>query len=151
MPFRQVTMFRIGCWMAIVTAAVHLAGHLLGAAEPANDTEDTLITLATTYQFTFPDGAERTLMDLMDGMSLAFVLLMTVLGVAGLQVAKHGQEHGALMASAARVMAAGSVLLLVISLVYWFLMPSLLIAMMTFAFAFAAVKAPERVPGPPPE
>jgi hypothetical protein len=143
-PFRQVTFFRIGCWASIVTAVAHFAGHLFGAAEPANDTENTLIRLATTYEFEFPDGARRTLMDLMDGMSLSFVVLLVVMGGIGLIVAKRGQTDGPLMTAAARVMAVGSIVLLVISLNHWFLTPSLLIAVMAFAFAFAAVRPPER-------
>lgn len=143
MPFRQVTFFRIGCWAAFVTAVAHLGGHLRGASDPASDTEATLLRLATTHELEFPDGARRTLMDVMDGMSLAFVLMLVVVGALGLIVSKRAHQDARLMTAAARILAGGSVVLLVISLSHWFLTPSLLIAVMAFAFAFAAVKPPE--------
>lgn len=142
MPGRQLALFRIGCWTAIITAVVHLAGQIAGPAAPANDTEAQLMSLAATYRVSMPGGAERSLMDFLTGFSLAFALLLAVIGATGLVVAKRGQQDPVLMSAVARVFAASGVALLVISMYYWFLIPSLCIATMAFAFLLASVRAP---------
>jgi len=89
---RQLWIFRFGCWVAFVAAAVHLAGHLAGPAAPANDTERQLAALAASYRYTLPGGAHRTLMDFLDGFSLMFALLVAALGALGLITAKRGRR-----------------------------------------------------------
>lgn len=136
----------------MITAIAHLAGVLLGRPAPANRTEAQLLALAGEYRFALP-GAERSLFELLDGFSLAVALLLAALGAVGLVVAKRGHGDGGLLVAVARAMALAGVALLVISLTHWFLVPSLFIAAMTTAFAFASVRPPaHEVPdaGAPP-
>jgi hypothetical protein len=140
--FRQLTWFRIGCWVAITTAAFHLAGHVAGPAEPANATEVTLQQLATDYRLTTPGGAERSLMDFLNGLSLAFALSLAVLGSVGLLVVKRAAHDALLMLAVARSLAVGSAGFLAISLSYWFIVPSVFLVMMTLAFSLASVRSP---------
>jgi hypothetical protein len=142
MPFRQLTLFRIGCWVAVVAAVAHLVGPLADGPASAGDDQRRLVDLAEATPFAMPLGGERTFVDLFEGAGLAVALLLAVLGIVGLVVEKRGRHDGALMIAVARAMALGSAALLVISLVYWFLIPSLLIATMTCAFAFASVRPP---------
>lgn len=124
-----------------MTAVAHMAGVLIGRPAPSNMTEAQLFALAGEYRFALP-GAERSLLDLLDGFSLAFALQLAAMGAVGLAVAKRGGRDDALMVAIARGYALVSVTLLVISLTHWFLVPSLLLAMMAFAFAFVSVRPP---------
>jgi hypothetical protein len=141
-PRRQLTIFTIGCWVAIITAAVHMAAHVSGPAEPANDTERRLMELATTHRMSMPGGSERSLMDFMDGFSLAFSVLLVLVGGVGLIVRQRCHKDGAAMMAVSRALAGGGLALVVISLSYWFIVPSMFLALMTFCFAFAAVRPP---------
>jgi hypothetical protein len=141
-PRRQLTIFTIGCWVAIITAAVHLAGHVSGPAEPANDLERQLTELATTYRKPMTGGSARSLMDFMNGFSLAFSVFLAMIGGVGLVVRKRCHEDGAAMLAVARALAGGGVVLVAISLSYWFIVPSIFLALMTVCFAFAAVRPP---------
>lgn len=142
MAFRQLTWFRIGCWVAVITAVFHLAGHIAGPPEPANETERTLTQLATEYRIAMPGGGERSLMDFLDGFSLAFAVSLAVMGAVGLSVVKRAADDRLLMMAVSRALAAGSLALLVVSLTYWFIVPSFFLAMMTVAFGLASVRSP---------
>jgi hypothetical protein len=142
MPYRQLMVFRIGCIAAVLTAAVHLVGHLLGPQPPANDIERELVTLATTYEFQLPGGASRSLMDFMDGFSLMFSVLLAALGGVGYLVEKRAAGDALLMAGVARVLAGASAVALVITLTHFFIVPALLMALVAVCFAIASVKAP---------
>ncbi len=142
MPHRQLTIFTIGCWVAIITAAVHLVGQVSGPTPPANDTERQLLELATNYRMAMPGGDERSLMDFLNGFSLSFSVSLALIGGLGLVVRKRGRDDGPLMLAVARAIAGAGVVLVVISLTYWFIIPSLMLALMTFCFLFAAVQPP---------
>jgi hypothetical protein len=135
---RQLTLFKAGCWMAIVTAIAHLVGQLGGPQAPANDTERTLTELATNYKFALP-GAQRSLMDFMNGFSLSFALFFALLGGTGLIVAKRGCADATLMTAFVRTYAVGLLVLLVISLTYWFIAPTAFIATTALCFITAAL------------
>ena len=142
MPARQLLIFRIGCIAAFVTAAVHLAGHLAGPQAPANDTERELLRLATTYEYTLPGAARRTLMDFVDGFSLTYSVFLALIGGLGYVVQKRSRDDAVLMTAVARALAAGCGVLLVISLAYFFIVPTLFTGLLTVCFAIASVKAP---------
>jgi hypothetical protein len=142
MPRRQVLSFTIGCWAAIVAAVAHLAGHVAGPVAPVDEAGRQLADLATTYQIPLPDGSTRSLMDLLSGFSLTFSVCLGVIGGAGLIVRKRCRDDA--ITAVARVFAAAGVVLVVTSLVYWFILPSLLLALMTFGFLFASVTPPGR-------
>ena len=142
MPFRQLLVFRIGCIAAVMTAVVHLAGHVAGPPPPGNDIEHELTRLATTYAYALPGGANRTLMDLVDGYSLTFTVLLSVVGGVGYIVQKRSGADAVLMTSVARALAGACAVLLVISLTYFFIVPTIFIALVTVCFGLASVRAP---------
>lgn len=140
MPRRQLLAFRIGCWAAFATAALHLVGHFQGPMPPETPDQETLLRLLTTVTFALPGASERTTMELMNGFSLSFSVLLGLTGAIGLIVLKRGTGDPTLFYAVARALAGGSAVLLVISLSYWFLIPSVCIAMMAISFAVSAVK-----------
>lgn len=142
MPLRQQALFRVGCWLAIVTAVAHLGGVMAGRPAPANMTEVQLFALAADYRFALP-GADRSIFDLLDGFSLAFALQLAAMGATGLAVARRAGQDTTLMVAVARAFALATAALLVISLTYWFLVPSVCLAMTAFAFAFVSVRPPD--------
>ena len=50
---KNVFWFRLGSYAMMVTAALHTIGHFFGRPEPTNETEETLLTLMTTYRIDF--------------------------------------------------------------------------------------------------
>jgi|RhiMethySRZTD1v2_1073278.scaffolds.fasta_scaffold46334_2 hypothetical protein len=140
MPPRQLWIFKFGCWTAIVTGLVHMAGHIFGPTSLANDTERQLMDLATSYHFPMPGGASRSLMNFLDGFGLTFVLMTVMSGALGIAIARRGREDALLMTGAARVLAIGYVGLLVISLQYFFIVPSLFVALAAVCFSMASVR-----------
>jgi hypothetical protein len=143
-PRRQLLVFKIGCLAALLAALVHLAGYLSGPQPPANDTERELMRLATTYRFPLPGGTSRALMDLLDGFSLMFAVFLALTGGIGYIVQKRGRHDGVLMTALARALAAGYTVLLVISLMQFFIIPTIFIALVTVCFAIASVGAPRQ-------
>ncbi|HUF47466.1 MAG TPA: hypothetical protein VMM93_06575 [Vicinamibacterales bacterium] len=143
MPHRQLTIFTIGCWVALITAAVHMIGHLSGPAAPTNDTERQLLDLATNYRFPMPGGSPRSLMDFMNGFSLSFSVFMALTGAVGLIVRKRGKDDGVLMRAVARAIGGAGLVLTVIAVTQWFIVPSLFLALLTVCFLFAAVTPPK--------
>ena len=143
MPPRQLWIFKFGCWAALATAVIHLAGHLAGPQAPVNDTERQLVELATAYRFALPGGAERSLMDFMNGYSLTYALLVATIGGVGLVVEKRGRDDVTLMSGVARMFAVCTVVLLGISLSKFFIVPTLCIAVMAVCFLVASVEAPK--------
>jgi hypothetical protein len=141
MTRRQMVLFKIGCWVAIATAAAHMAGQLAGPPPPANDTERTLLDLATNYRIAMPGGSERSLMDFLSGFSLTFAVFTALIGGTGLIVAKRGREDAVLMQGVARANALAGLVLLAIALTHFFIVPTIFIAAMTLCFAVAAVRA----------
>src|SRR5690349_18460538 len=112
MPPRQRWFFRFGCWSAFAVAVVHLVGLVAGPAAPVNDIERQIMTLATTYRFHLPGGSARSVMDFMNGFSLAFAVLMVTIGAAGLAVDRRAHANPEVMYPLARVLALSTAALL---------------------------------------
>lgn len=142
MPNRQMTMFKIGCYLAFLSAAAHMLGHISGPQPPTNDAERQLLDLATNYKYAMPAGSPRSLMDFMNGFSLIFAVALALSGGLGLIVARRGREDGLLMASVARALAAAYVVFLAISLNYFFIVPTICLAAVMVCFAMASVRPP---------
>jgi hypothetical protein len=143
MPQRQLFAFQIGCWATILTAVVHLLGIVLGGGmQPTTPEETELIRQATTVAIDLPGGQRRVLMDFVNGFSLHFSLSLALWGGLGLIVQRRGRNDDALMYAVARAMAGAAAALLVICLTYFFLIPSLFVALMAISFAISAVRAP---------
>jgi len=138
---RQLWLFKLGCWVACATAVVLLVGHIAGPLPPASGL-DSQVRAAAASRLTFSDGAERSLPDLLNGFSLVYALLAATIGGVGLAVARRGGNDAALMAAVSRALALVCLGWLAISLAYFFLPPTLLIAVMLVCFALAAVRAP---------
>jgi hypothetical protein len=139
---RQRWLFKVGCWVAIVIASLHLAGQVGGTSTPVNETERQLMELATTYRFVFPGGTSRSMMDVMTGFSLNFSILLAALGALGLMVQKRGHLDHPLMSAVARTLTGTGVVLVAISLSYFFIVPTMCLALMTICFALASVTPP---------
>ena len=136
---RQLRFFKFGCWATAMTAVVHLVGFVSGGLQPANDTEQALLDTARNYQFPLPGGTRRSLMDITDGFSLSCALFFETIAGLGFLIARRGAGDPVLMTSATRTLAAFSLVLFVISLWYWFLIPTLFIATVALGFVLAAV------------
>lgn len=140
MPPRQMWVFTFGCWVALAAAAIHVVGHLVVPLSPSTEEGRQLMAHASAYRFAFPGGVERTLMNLVDGFSLSYAVLLAAMGGLGLAVARRGGGDELLMASVARVSALAGVALLGLSLSYFFIAPALVIALMTVCYVLASVR-----------
>lgn len=135
-PPRQVWLFRLGCWVAFATAAIHLLAHLFMTGSPQS------VDSATTwpaYLFTVPGQTIPSIGQVADGFSLSFSLLLATIAGAGLVVATRGADDPLLLRGVSRAYAMGSGVLLVISILMFFSVQSFAIAMMALCFALAAV------------
>ena len=142
MPARQLWLFKFGCWASLVSAAVHLAGHVIGLQAPANAIERQLVQLASEYHMAMPGGSERSLMDFLNGFSLMFALMLATLGSVGLIVEKRGHGDPMLMLGVARAFTVATTAVLVVSVTHFFIVPTLFIAVLVVCFFCASVQAP---------
>lgn len=134
MSRRRRLFFKAGCWTALVTAAVHLLGHLSGPQPPANDTERQLVQLFETYRFALPGGG-RTLAEFMAGFSLTFSTALAMFGGTNLLVVRRCPDDQPLMRMLTLLALAFSVTVLVISLTHFFIVPTLFLAIVALCFA----------------
>jgi hypothetical protein len=141
----QLRFFKIGCWGAVITAAVHLIGFVTTPPQASNETEQVLLDMAHSYQFPLP-GTTRSLMELFDGFSLAFALFLGTIAGLGFVIARRGADDPVLMMAVTRTLASFSLVLMVISIWHWFLVPTIFIAVMAFGFVLAAVSGRREKP-----
>ena len=139
---RQHWLLMVGCWAAIGTAALHLFGQLFGGAPPVTDSERQLDVLSNTVLFALPGGTFRSTSELMIGFSLAFSGLLAGLGAVGLVVARRGAAVDALLFGVARTLAIVWLAMTVLSLKYFFIIPTMCLALSTICFALASVRPP---------
>jgi hypothetical protein len=135
MSTRQRLFFKAGCWAALVTAGVHLVGHLAGTQPPANETERQLLRLYETYRFALPGGSARSLSEFMSGFSLIFSVAMAMFGGTNLLMVRRCADDQPLMRMATVLALAFCVTVLVVSLTHFFIVPTLFIAAVTLCFA----------------
>ena len=122
---------------------VHAAAVILLPVTAPGGGDVEALAAAVRVGVTFPDGTARTLGDLLAGFSLAYALLAAAVGGIGLAVARRGRNDPALMADIARAQALVCLALLAISLTHFFLVPTLIVAVMLVCFTLAAVRAPQ--------
>jgi hypothetical protein len=137
------TAFKIGCYLAFFAAALHMVGaHIVPAFSPppvpANDTERQLLDLTSNYKLALP-GAMRSTKDLMDGFSLIFALMLALTGGLGLIVARRSANDPLLLVAAARALAAAYIVGVIISLEYFFLVPTICMGSIAVAFTIASL------------
>ena len=137
----SLAAFRTGAWISIVTAFVHLAGHVAGPQAPANDTEAKLTELMTTYGFALPGAPRRTMMEFFDGFSLTFSLFLGLTGILALAIARSRGAVPELYRFTAIALAGSYGILLGVSLRYFFLAPSVCIGLAFVAFAVSLLPA----------
>jgi hypothetical protein len=145
----SLVAFRIGAWTSIVTALVHLAGHVAGPQAPKNETEGKLTELMTGYGFALPGAPHRTMMEFFNGFSLTFTLFLALTGVLALAVARSRGAVPELFRFTAVALAGCYGILLGISLKYFFLAPSVCLGIAFLAFTVSL--APGREPAPKAE
>jgi hypothetical protein len=141
MPNRQRIVFTIGCYLAFLTAALHMVGHVSGPQAAANDTERQLLDLMTTYALALPGVEGRTMMDLMNGFSLIFSVMLALSAGLGLIVLRRSDDLPQLLATA-RALAAAYGVMLAISLTHFFIIPTICLAAIALCFAMASVRPP---------
>ena len=148
MPRRQLWLFKFGCWVACGVAVLQVAGLLVSPlpAPAGGDAEG--LRAAAAFRVVFPDGTERPLGDLFVGFSLVYALFAATIGGVGLAADPLGRNDARLMAVIARVQALACLILLLISLTHFFLVPTLLVAVMLVCFTLAAVRAPAEEKSP---
>ena len=139
----SLAAFRTGAWISIVTAFVHLAGHIAGPQAPRNETEAKLTELMTTYAFALPGAPRRTMMEFFDGFSLLFTLYLALTGVLALAIARSRGVVPELYRFTAIALAGSYGLLLGISLRHFFLAPTVCLGLAFLAFAVSLVPARE--------
>jgi len=136
----QLTLFKMGCYFAFITAALHMFGHLSGPQLPTNDTERQLLDLMTNYKYAMPAGPGRSPMDFMNGFSLLFSLMTALTGGLGLIIARRAGDDVLLMLGTSRALAGAYVVSLAISLTYFFIVPTICLAAIATCFAIASVR-----------
>jgi hypothetical protein len=121
----------------MVIAAVHSLS-LIRERTPANDTERQLFELMTNYKFNLV-GTMRSMSELLSGFSAAFGL--AVLGFGLLDIAVWS-ERARLLKKVALANSLWLAAMLVVSLHYFFLVPTSFLALALVIFVFAWWKLP---------
>lgn len=130
--------FRIGCIALLITACLHLVGHFIGPI-PENDTEKQMLDLMINYNMNI--GSETvTMMGLYKGFSLCFSLLFLWTGFMGLFLSKNLAENSTALRKAAYTYTIALGIMLAISLVYFFMIPTTCISVAFVFFAIAAFR-----------
>ena len=133
------TAFKVGCYLAFLTAMLHMVGVLTGPPQPTNDTERQLFDLASTYKMPLPGGPSRSMIEINSGFSLTYALMLALTGGLGLIILRRSAADPLLLRASARALAGGYLVLLAISLTYFFLIPTICTAAIAAAFATAAM------------
>ena len=142
MPPRQFWIFHFGCWVALGTAVLHLISLVVAPLPAPAGSDAEGLRAAAGFVVVFPDGTARALGDLLTGFNLVYVLLLATIGGVGLAAARGGRDRAGRLVDIARILAIACLALLVISLWYFFLIPTLLVAVMLVCFTLGAVRAP---------
>ena len=140
MSRRQLSVFKVGCYLAFFTAALHMTGHFLMA--PSNDAERELFEQMQLLPLGLPGAPSHTMMDLYTGLSMVYSLMLALTGGLGLIVAKRGVQDPTLMLAVARALAGGYLVMTVIGFMNFFIIPAGLMAALFVCFALASVRGP---------
>ena len=139
MPARQVWLFQLGCWMAVVVAAAHALVHVATAGDLTPHAEAGLAMLGPRYVLPVPGLRQPTYPGIVSAMSLTITLLFATIGAAGLAVVRRRDFTPRLLRSVAGALAAGTGLTLVVSVALAFSAETFLIALVPICFGLAAV------------
>jgi hypothetical protein len=144
MTKRQRVFFRIGAWACIVTSVIHMAGQLGPRPAPANETEATLFKLMSTYQKDVGAGMLRTTSDFLNGFSVSFSVLLAWIGIVSVLILRRHRDDAAFMSKIARVCALFAAGLLAVSIIDFFLPPTVCVGVIFVGFAGAAFGTADR-------
>lgn len=118
-------LFAAGLVVIALFGAAHLAGHLAGPPTPATEDEATLLRLMSTVR---RPPIDRTMMEIVDGFSLFLSAAPWLLAAIGLALRPLARANPVAMRRVIAVYALGVTAFLVISMVYWFLAPTAMLA-----------------------
>jgi hypothetical protein len=131
--------FRIGSWGCVAAAAIHTLGQLTPRPTPQNPTEETLLKLLNTYQKNYGAGFHRSMSDFLNGFSISFAVLLVWVGVLCILTLRRHQADARFMRTVASVCAVFAGAVLAVSAVYFFLPPTVCLAVVFLGFAGAAL------------
>ena len=140
MPRRQLAIFKVGCYVAFFTAALHMVGHFMMA--PSGDADRALFEHMQSVPLGLPGAPSHTMMDLYRGFSMVYSLMLALTGGLGLIVARRGVQDPTLMLAVARALAGGYFVMTVIGFSNFFIIPNMLMAAIFVCFALASVRSP---------
>jgi hypothetical protein len=130
-------LFTAGGIFLLLLGCVHAAS-LLGKPMPANDAERQLFTLASNYKLNVM-GSMRSYDNFLRGFSISFMLAALVMGALAL-VLRH--ERASLLKKVALVNIVWLALMTVVSLRYFFPLPTAFLVTALVIFLLARVKLP---------
>jgi hypothetical protein len=136
---KQVWLFRLGCWVSMATAALHVAAY---ATTPRVTDPHAVVGLGMMppgHVFLVPGLRQPSFMSVLDGLSLSLAIGVGTIGLAGFAVVKYGTESPRLMRGVSGAFGLGSALLLIVSIADFFSLQSFLIALMAMCFGMSAV------------
>lgn len=135
----QKIFFRIGAWACIATAVIHMAGQLAPRPAPATDTEALLQQLLTTYEKDFGGGFRRTTADFLNGFSISFSVFLAWVGVLALLAVRRQHADARYMRKVTWACTLFSGAMLIVSILCFFLPPTVCLAVVFIGFAGAAL------------
>src|SRR5689334_22793739 len=109
----QLTIFKVGCYLAFLTAGLHMVGYMQGL-QGSNEAERQMLDAMKTLPLGLPGAPSHTLMDLMNGFSLLFALTLALTGGIGLIVARRAVADPATYFAVARTLTAAYLVMVVI-------------------------------------
>ena len=130
--------FIAGAVLLLMIGVVHSTS-FFAAQTPANDTEKELLALMRDYHFNLA-GSSRSMNDLLRGFSLSFMLAALCFGGLDLVVRR---ERAGLLKRVALVNALWLAAMIVVSLRYFFIVPTSFLVVTLLAFILAWIKLPE--------
>ena len=135
----QKICFSIGAWACIATAVIHAAGQFAPRPAPATDTEALLQQLLTGYEKDWGAGFHRTTADFLNGFSISFSVFLAWVGVLALLAVRRHAADGRSMRSVTWACTLFSGAMLIVSILCFFLPPTVCLAVVFFGFAGAAI------------
>lgn len=125
---------KIGAVVLFLTAAAHLAGHLAGAPEPANDQERQLLDLMQNYKMDL-GGMERSTKEILDGFSLSYSVFLFFAGLGTFVVVRSRDD--AAVQTAAILLAGLTGVQLALAVAYFIIPPIVCLAVAWICFVVA--------------
>lgn len=135
----QTIFFRTGAWACIATALIHLAGQLAPRPGPVTETEALLQQLLTSYERDFGGGFRRTTADFLNGFSISFSIFLAWVGVLALLAVRRQSADQRYMRSVTWTCTLFSGAMLVVSVLCFFLPPTVCLAVVFIGFAGASL------------